>query len=103
MAQYLIISTFKPADGRRENVDDLLSRSDAVSKALASEAPGAKFGDSYALMDCYETIDFVEADSASDVEKAAEVIRNYGKVHTVVTPLLTWKELKVRLAQPADH
>jgi uncharacterized protein with GYD domain len=103
MAQYLIISTFKPADGRRESSADLQQRSDAVSKELKSQAPGAKFGDSYALMDSYQTIDFVEADSEADVEKAAEVIRSHGRVQTLVTPVMAWGDLLTRMKQPADH
>jgi uncharacterized protein with GYD domain len=103
MAQYLIISTFTPADGRRENADDLYQRSDAVSRELKSQVPGVKFGDSYALMDRYETIDFVEADNEADVAKAAEVIRTHGRVQTVVTPIRTWRELLTRMKQPADH
>lgn len=103
MAQYLIISTFKPDDGRRANADSLQQRSDAVSRELKSQAPGVKFGDSYALMDRYETIDFVEADSDADVEKAAEVIRTHGQVHTVFTPVKPWRELLTRMKEPADH
>lgn len=103
MSQYLIISTFKPADGRRENAEDLQQRSDAVSRELKAQASNVKFGESHALMDRYETIDFVEADSDADVEKAAEVIRTHGKVHTVVTPLKTWRELLERMKEPADH
>jgi uncharacterized protein with GYD domain len=103
MAQFLIISTFKPADGRRQNAHDLHQRSDAVSRELKAQASRVKFGDSYALMDRYETIDFVEAETAADVEKAAEVIRKHGRVHTVVTPVKKWKQLLADMKKPADH
>lgn len=103
MAQYLIISTFKPADGRRESADDLQQRSDTVSRELKSQVPNVKFGHSYALMDRYDTIDFVEADNEADVEKAAEVIRTHGRVQTVVTPLRTWHELLTRMKQGPHH
>lgn len=94
MAQYMITSTFSAADGKKENADDLLQRSDAVSSELKSQVPNVKWNHSYALMDRYETVDFVEADSQADVEKAAEVIRKHGKVQAVVTPVVTWENFK---------
>ncbi|MEM8639488.1 MAG: GYD domain-containing protein [Cyanobacteria bacterium P01_G01_bin.54] len=103
MAHYLITSLFKPTDALRSNSDDLQQRSDTVSRELKSQISNVKFGDSYALLDSNETIDFVEADNESDVEKAVEIIRTYGKVQATFTPIISWHDLLVRLKQPANH
>jgi len=94
MAQYMITSIFSAADGKEENADDLLQRSDAVSRELKSQVPSISWSGSYALMDRYETIDFFEANSREDIEKAAEIIRQHGKVQTVITPVVTWQQFK---------
>jgi uncharacterized protein with GYD domain len=100
MPQYLMISTFKPKDGRRENADDLQKRSDAVTREFKSQIPNLKHGYSYALMDRYETIDLFEVDSDADIEKAAEIVRLHGKAQVVVTPVMPWRNLLKRLKQP---
>ena len=94
MAQYMITSVFSPADGKQESADDLLQRSDTVTRELKSQVPNVKFGGSYAIMDRFETIDFFEANSRDEIEKVAEIIRQHGKVQTVITPVVTWKQFK---------
>lgn len=94
MAQYMITSTFSPDDGKKEAADDLLQRSDAVTRELKSQVPNVSFGGSYALMDRYETIDFFEANSRDEIEKVAAIIREHGKVQTAITPVVTWKQFK---------
>ena len=54
-------------------------------------------------MDSYETIDFLEADSQDEAEKAAAVISTHGKVKTRVTRIKTWRELLVSLKEPAPN
>lgn len=93
MAHYLITSTFKPADGNKEQADNLLQRAEAVARERRSKVPNLKIAQSYALKHSFQTIDIVEAEQASDVDKFAEIIRTLGKVEANVTPLRTWKEL----------
>ena len=94
MAQYMITSIFSAAVGKEENADDVLQRSDAVGLELRSQVPSIKWNGSYALMDRYESIDFFETNSREEIEKVADIIRQHGKVQTVITPVVSWKQFK---------
>ena len=103
MAQYMITSIFTHADGRRENAEDLLGRAQAVTEQRLTQAPGVTFGSGYALLDRYEIIDFVEAESLEEVENVADTIREYGQVQTIVTPVLSKKQFIDNLRAGVSH
>lgn len=90
MATYMILS--KLCARAVEDPAGLRQLAKAVSRKIKSDCPNVKWKDSYALMGQFDVVDIVEADSPSDVGKAAMIIRCYGHASTETMPATPWKD-----------
>ncbi len=95
MATYVILSRVSP---------DVLSDpksfkklATTVSDKIRTECPGVTWKESYAVMGRFDTIDIVESEDPSQVEKAAMIIRGFG--HSITETMLAtpWKDFLDRL------
>ena len=90
MNTYIILSRFSP-----EAFDDpkhFLELAERVSKKITEECPGIRWKESYATLGRFDVVDVVEASNAKDIEKAAMIIRAYGKSTTETLLATSWKE-----------
>ena len=95
MASYVILSRISPdALGDPENFKKLAQ---AVSEKIKSECPGVKWKESFATMGRFDVVDIVESEDASQVERAAMIIRGYGHAMTETMMATPWKEFIAKL------
>jgi len=80
MNTYIILSRFSPE--AFDNPKHFLELAEHVSKKIREECPGIRWKDSYATLGRFDVVDVVEASDAKDIEKAAMIIRAYGKSTT---------------------
>ena len=66
-------------------------------KDSGRECPGIEWEQSYVTMGQYDTVDIVEANERSEVEKAALIIRGFGGATTETLPATLWKAFLDRL------
>ncbi len=88
MATYVILSKIAP-----DAFDDprgLKKIAKTVAEKIRRECKGVTWKQSYALMGRFDVIDIVEASEASEVEKAALIIRAYGHASTETMPATPW-------------
>lgn len=63
-----------------------------VSEKIKSECPKVVWKDSFALMGRFDVIDIIESDDPEEVEKAAMIIRAYGRSTTETLVATPWKD-----------
>ena len=63
-----------------------------VAARVRVESPGVQWKDSYAVMGRFDIVDIVEASSASDVERAAMIIRSEAQATTETMHATPWQE-----------
>ncbi len=90
MNTYIILSRFSP--DAFDNPKHFLELAEQVSKKIKAECPGIRWKDSYAVLGRFDVVDIVEASDAKDIEKAAMIIRAYGKSTTETLLATPWKE-----------
>jgi uncharacterized protein with GYD domain len=90
MATHVILSRFSPGSFSDPHEFRLLAKT--VSEKIKSECPGVTWKDSYCTMGRYDAVDIVESDDPSQVQKAAMIIRSYGRSLTETLPATPWKE-----------
>ncbi len=90
MNTYIILSRFSPE--AFDNPKHFLELAEQVSKKIRKECPEIKWKDSYATLGRFDVVDVVEASDAKDIEKAAMIIRAYGKSTTETLLATPWKE-----------
>jgi uncharacterized protein with GYD domain len=90
MDTYIILSRFSPE--AFDNPKHFLELAEQVSKKIREECPGIRWKDSYATLGRFDVVDVVEASDAKDIEKAAMIIRAYGKSTTETLLATPWKE-----------
>lgn len=95
MATYIILSQFSPNTFR--DPKELRGLATTVSEKIKSECPGVKWKDSFATLGRFDVVDVVEADDPQQVEKAAMIIRAYGRSRTETLPGTPWKEFLATL------
>lgn len=90
MATYIILCRISPqAFSNPEEFKQLAAK---VAEKIKSDCPGVTWKNSYATMGRYDVIDIVEADDPKQVEKAAMIIRAYGRSSTETVLATPWKE-----------
>jgi uncharacterized protein with GYD domain len=90
MNTYIILSRFSPE--AFDNPKHFIELAEQVSKKIRKECPEIKWKDSYATLGRFDVVDVVEASDAKDIEKAAMIIRAYGKSTTETLLATPWKE-----------
>ena len=90
MNTYIILSRFSPE--AFDNPKHFLELAEQVSKKIREECPGIRWKSSYATLGRFDVVDVVEAPDAKDIEKAAMIIRAYGKSTTETLLATPWKE-----------
>lgn len=90
MTTYIILSRFSPeAFADPKNFKDLAA---AVSTKIKTQCPDVTWKGSFATLGRFDVVDFVEADDAKQIEKAAMIIRAYGHSTTETLVATPWKE-----------
>ena len=63
-----------------------------MSETIQRQCPGVTWKDSYATLGRFDVVDFVEAATPEEVEKAAMIIRCYGHSSTETLVATPWKD-----------
>lgn len=95
MTTYIILSRFSP-DAFRDP-KEFRKLADAVSEKIKSECPGAHWKQSFATLGRFDVVDIVETDDPGQIEKAAMIIRAYGRSTTETLSATPWKEFVAML------
>ena len=95
MAMYVILSRLSPESVR--STEDFRKLADTVSQRIKADCPKVRWKNSYALMGRFDVVDVVEADSPAEVEKAAMIIRAYGRATTETMHATPWKDFLASL------
>ena len=90
MAMYVILSKLAP--DAMKTPGEFRRLAETVTDKIRTECPNVRWKDSYALMGRYDVIDVVEAPNATEVEKAALLIRCHGHATTETMFATPWKE-----------
>ena len=95
MATYVILTRFSAtAFGDLKDVGKLAEK---VSNQIKSECPAVQWKQSFATLGRFDVIDIVESDDVKQVEKAAMLIRAYGRSTTETLPATPWTEFLATL------
>jgi len=90
VTSYIILSRFSPeAFDDPKNFGDLAA---AVSEKIKRQCPDVTWKGSFATLGRFDVVDFVEADDPKQIEKAAMIIRAYGRSTTETLVATPWKE-----------
>jgi uncharacterized protein with GYD domain len=95
MAPYVILS--KLSHDAAKKPGEFRQVAKTVAERIKAECPNVRWNDSYALMGRFDVVDIVEADSPADVEKAAMIIRCYGRATTETMHATPWKDFVASL------
>ena len=90
MTTYVILSQLQP--GAITDPKDFKKLAADVSQRIKSECPAVDWKYSYATMGRLDVVDVVESDDATQVEKAAMIIRSYGHATTETLLATPWDE-----------
>jgi uncharacterized protein with GYD domain len=90
MATYVILSRISPQ--AFDDPAEFKEIAAAVSAKVKSECPNVKWKDSYAVTGRFDVVDIVESDDLKQVERAAMIIRAYGRSTTETLLATPWKE-----------
>jgi uncharacterized protein with GYD domain len=90
MAIYIILRRIAP--DAFQFPTDFKSVAAEVMDKIKQECPGLVWKESYATMGRFDFVDIVESDDFKQVEKAAMIIRYYGKSTTETMPATPWAE-----------
>jgi len=90
MATYVILSCISP-EGVKDP-KDFKDLAKTVSDTIKRQCPGVTWKDSYATLGRFDVVDIVEAAKLEEVEKAAMIIRSYGRSSTETLVATPWKE-----------
>jgi len=90
MATYIILSRVSPqAFTDSKGLKELAAK---VAEKIKSECPGVTWKESFATKGRFDVVDIVESDDPEQVDKAALIIRAYGRSTTETLPATPWKE-----------
>jgi uncharacterized protein with GYD domain len=90
MATYVILSRITPEASK--DPTEFPKIADKVAAEIRSQCPTVTWKDSYATMGRFDVLDIVEAPDAAAVEKAAMIIRSYGKATTETLVCTPWDD-----------
>jgi uncharacterized protein with GYD domain len=84
MPHYVILSRVSP--GSFEDPHDFKRVAELVSGKIKGQCPAVRWKESYSTLGRYDSVDLVESDDPSQVERAAMIIRSLGRSETEVVP-----------------
>jgi uncharacterized protein with GYD domain len=90
MSRYIILSRISP--GAFEDPKEFKKIAATVSEKIKSECPGVVWKDSYSTLGRFDIVDIVESEDPKQVQKAAMIIRSYGRSRTETLSATPWKE-----------
>lgn len=90
MATYIILSRISP--GSFSDPKEFKKVAATVSEKIKSECPGVVWKDSYSTLGRFDAVDIVESDDPKQVQKAAMIIRSYGRSRTETLSATPWKQ-----------
>lgn len=90
MATYIILS--QSAAGTFATPQEFKQLASDVSERIKSECPDVIWGQSFATMGRFDVVDIIESDDPKQVEKAAMIIRAYGRANTETLLATPWRE-----------
>lgn len=90
MSTYIILSRFSP--GAFDDPKNFRGLAAAVSEKIKRQCPGVTWKASFATLGRFDVVDLVEADDPKQIEKAAMIIRAYGRTTTETLVATPWKE-----------
>lgn len=89
MATYIILSRFSP-DAFRDP-KEFRKIAISVSEKIKADCPNITWKESFATLGRFDVVDIVEADNPEEIEKAAMIIRGYGRSTTETLQGTPWK------------
>jgi len=95
MATYIILSKFSAQ--AFTDPKDFKGLANTVAAKIRSECPKITWKGSYATMGRFDAIDIVESDDHHQVERAAMIVRAYGRSTTETLPATPWKDFVASL------
>jgi uncharacterized protein with GYD domain len=95
MGTYIILSQLAP-DAFSDPMD-FKKLAATVTAKIKTDCPGVTWKDSYATFGRFDFVDIIESDDAAQVERAALIIRAYGKSKTETMVATAWKDFLGRL------
>jgi uncharacterized protein with GYD domain len=90
MATYIILSRISP--NAFENPRDFRKVAQTVAGKIRKECKGCVWKASYAVMGRFDVVDIVEANDPAEVERAAMIIRGYGRSSTETLAATPWQD-----------
>jgi uncharacterized protein with GYD domain len=99
MATYVILSKIGP--DAFDDPSKFATVADTVAKKIKEQCPTVTWKQSYATMGRFDVVDIVDAPDAAAVEKAAMIIRGYGKSTTETLVCTPWKDFLESLRRSA--
>lgn len=95
MATFVILSRISPE--AFEDPRELKDLAKTVSEKIKRQCPGVTWKESFATLGRFDVVDIVEAADPKEVEKAAMLIRAYGRASTETLVATPWKEFLATL------
>jgi uncharacterized protein with GYD domain len=90
MATYIILSTLTPE--AFTDPKEFKEVAQKVTQKIREECPGVVWKGSYVTLGRFDIVDIVESNDPAQVEKAALLIRGYGRAQTETLPARPWSE-----------
>ncbi len=90
MTTYVLLSRIAP-DALRDP-SEFKQLAATVSAKIKSECPGLAWRQSFATLGRFDVVDVIESNDPKQVEKAAMIIRAYGRSTTETLVATPWKE-----------
>jgi uncharacterized protein with GYD domain len=95
MATFVILSRISPEAFKDPR--ELKDLAKTVSEKIRRQCPGVTWKESFATLGRFDVVDIVEAADPKEVEKAAMLIRAYGRASTETLVATPWKEFLATL------
>ena len=95
MATYIILSRFASSDFKDSKAFKQIAAD--VSDRIKRECPKVTWRASYVTLGRFDAVDIVESADASEVTRAALIIRGHGHAFTETLPAQEWNEFIARL------
>ncbi len=89
MATYIILSRF--SHDTFKDPKEFRGVAEKVSAEIRKRCPGVTWKESFATLGRFDVVDLVEASDPSEVERAAMIIRGYGKSTTETLTATPWE------------
>lgn len=90
MTTYILLSRVSPQ--AFEDPKDFKKMSETVSAKIKEECPGLAWRQSFATLGRFDVVDVIESNDPKQVEKAAMIIRAYGRATTETLVATPWRD-----------